>query len=82
MPRELTLLKFAPAITPREAEGVLREIQRLGGEVKIVAGRTLIIEIDSTHQDLLRKHRCLELVGGVNFRGRKIKKIRQTTATI
>ncbi|MBE0523582.1 MAG: hypothetical protein IBX40_04520 [Methanosarcinales archaeon] len=41
----------------------------------MVVSRNIIASFDSAHVDTIRKRPGVKLVGGINFRGHKVKKI-------
>ncbi len=72
---ETYLISLEDNATPHELEQILRTLNRVGGKVNMAAKKCIIATFDNAHVDLVRKQRGVKIVGGVNFRGRKVSKI-------
>ncbi len=72
---ETYLISLNNSISPIEVEHILKTLTRLGGNVNMVVKRSIIASFDSAHVDIIRKKTGVELVGGINFKGRKVRKI-------
>ena len=72
---ETYLISLNDSTSPIEVEHILKTLTRLGGNVNMVAKRSIIASFDSAHVDIIRKKQGVKLVGGINFKGRKVRKI-------
>lgn len=72
---ETYLISLNESTSPTEVENILKTLTRLGGNVNMVVKRSIIASFDSAHVDFIRKKRGVKLVGGINFKGRKVRKI-------
>ncbi|MFP3910402.1 MAG: hypothetical protein ACLFVX_11170 [Archaeoglobaceae archaeon] len=72
---ETHLISLEDNATPQELEQVIRTLNRIKGKVNMVAKDCIIATFDNAHVDTIRKHKGVKLVGGVNFRGRRIRKV-------
>ncbi|MDK2832917.1 MAG: hypothetical protein PWP63_4 [Methanolobus sp.] len=75
MPVETHIIRVADNATLSQVEGILRSLLGIGGKVEIVVQKSIIATFNSDHIDLIRKKQGVMLVGGVNFRGRKVRKV-------
>ncbi len=62
-------------VTQPEIEQILRTLNRANGKVNMIAKKCIIATFDNAYVDTVRKQRGVKLVGGVNFKGRQIRKI-------
>ena len=72
---ETYLISLNDSTSPPEVEHILKTLSSLGGNVNMVAKRSIIASFDSAHVDIIRKKQGVKLVGGINFKGRKVRKI-------
>lgn len=72
---ETYLISLEDNATPQELELILRTINRIGGKVNMAAKNFIIATFDNAHADTIRRQSAVKLVGGVNFKGRKVRKI-------
>lgn len=72
---ETYLISLNDSTSPTEVEHILKTLTSLGGNVNMVVKRSIIASFDSAHVDIIRKKRGVKLVGGINFKGRKVRKI-------
>ncbi|AEH61297.1 conserved hypothetical protein [Methanosalsum zhilinae DSM 4017] len=82
MPAETHLIKIKDTANLSQIEGVIRILAETGARVDIVANRNIIATFNSVHADRLRNNPHVQLVGAVNFRGRKVKRIVKKTSGI
>jgi hypothetical protein len=72
---ETFLISLNDGISQTEVEHILKILRNLGGNVNMVVRRNIIASFDSAHLDTIRKRPGVKLVGGINFRGHKVRKI-------
>ena len=72
---ETYLISLNDSTSPTEVEHILKTLSSLGGNVNMVAKKSIIASFDSAHVDIIRKKQGVKLVGGINFKGRKVRKI-------
>ena len=72
---ETYLISLDDGISQPEIENILRTLISLNGNVNMVMRRGIIASFDSDYVDTIRKKSGVKLVGGVNFRGHKVRKI-------
>lgn len=72
---EIYLISLKDNATPSELEQILRTLKRMGGKENMVAKNCIIASFDNAYVDVMRKLSGVKLVGGVNFKGRRIRKI-------
>lgn len=72
---ETYLISLNDSISSTEVENILKTLTSLGGNVNMVVKRSIIASFDSAHVDIIRKKQGVKLVGGINFKGRKVRKI-------
>jgi hypothetical protein len=72
---ETYLISLNDSISSTEVEHILKTLTSLGGNVNMVVKRSIIASFDSAHVDIIRKKQGVKLVGGINFKGRKVRKI-------
>lgn len=72
---ETFLIRLNDSVSQTEVEHILRTLTRLGGNVNMVVSRNIIASFDSVHVDTIRKKPGVKLVGGINFRGHRVRKI-------
>lgn len=72
---ETFLISLNNSVSQTEVEHILKILSSLGGNVNMVVSRNIIASFDSAHVDTIRKRPGVKLVGGINFRGHKVKKI-------
>lgn len=77
MPIETYLVKVAENATALQVQGILKVVLGSGGRIEMVAGRTIIASLDSSSAELVRKTQGVALAGGINFRGRRVPKVRK-----
>lgn len=80
MPVETYLIKVAENATALQVQGILKVVLGTGGRIEMIAGRTVIANIDSSYAGLVRQTPGVALAGGIDFRGRKIPKIIKTAS--
>lgn len=80
MPTETYLIRVAEDATANQVQGILKVVLGTGGRIEMVAGKTIIVSLDSSYSQLVRQTPGVALVGGINFRGRKIPKIVKTVS--
>ena len=75
---ETYLIRLRDGTSDSDKRKIIRAINRVGGRLEsILKNDTVIIaSLDSGFVDLFRGHPLVTLVGGVAFRGRKIRKTR------
>ncbi|MBC2708368.1 MAG: hypothetical protein HF977_11740 [ANME-2 cluster archaeon] len=72
---ETYLISLNYSTSPGEVEHILKTLTGLGGNVNMVVKQSIIASFDSAHVDIIRKKQGVKLVGGINFKGRKVRKI-------
>ena len=72
---ETYLISLDDGISQPEIENILRTLVSLKGNVNMVMKKGIIASFDSDYVDTIRKKSGVKLVGGVNFRGHKVRKI-------
>jgi hypothetical protein len=72
---ETYLISLNDSISPTEVEYILKTLTSLGGNVNMVVKSSIIASFDSAQVDIMRKKPGFKLVGGINFKGRKVRKI-------
>ena len=72
---ETYLISLDDGISQPEIENILRTLINLKGNVNMVMKKGIIASFDSDYVDTIRKKSGVKLVGGVNFRGHKVRKI-------
>ncbi|WP_094228857.1 hypothetical protein [Methanolobus psychrotolerans] len=75
MPVETHIVRVADNATPSQIELILKTLVSVGGRVEVVASRSIIATFNSEYADLVKRKPGVQLVGGVNFRGRTVRKI-------
>jgi hypothetical protein len=75
MVMETHLIKIAPDISPIRIQEILKMVLMTGGRIEMISGKILIASFDNKYLGSIQKKRGVELVGAVNFRGRKIPKV-------
>ncbi|MFU8767584.1 MAG: hypothetical protein ACNA7I_07985 [Candidatus Methanoperedens sp.] len=58
-----------------EIEKILRTLTSLGGNINMAVKKNIIASFDSNYVDIIRKKTGVKLVGGINFKGRKVRKV-------
>lgn len=74
MPVETHIVRVADNATPSQIELILKTLVSVGGRVEVVASRSIIATFNSEYADLIKRKPGVQLVGGVNFRGRTVRK--------
>ena len=72
---ETYLISLDNNASPTELEQILRTLERIKGKINMVAQKSIIASFDNAHVDTIRSKTGVKLVGGINFKGRKVKKI-------
>ncbi len=72
---ETYLISLNGSISSTEVEHILKTLTSLDGNVNMVVKQSIIASFDSAHVDIIRKKQGVKLVGGINFKGRKVRKI-------
>ena len=72
---ETYLISLDNSTSPTEVEHILKTLTSFGGNVNMVVKGSIIASFDSAHVDIIRKKQGVKLVGGINFKGRKVRKI-------
>ena len=75
MPVETHIIRVADNATPSNVEDILRGLIGIGGKVELVVQKSIIATFNSDHIDHIRRKQGVLLVGGINFRGRKVRKV-------
>jgi outer membrane receptor for ferrienterochelin and colicin len=75
MPVETHLVRVADNATPAQIEGILKALLKIGGHVNVIANKSIITTFDSDYSDVIKHKPGVLLVGGVNFRGRTVRKV-------
>ncbi len=75
MPLETHIIRVADNATPSQVEGILKALVGVGGRVEVVANKSIIATFNTDYVDVIKGKTGVQLVGGVNFRGRTIKKV-------
>lgn len=72
---ETYLISLNDDISRVEIENILRTLTRLGGNINMDVKKNIIASFDSNYVDIIRKKTGVKLVGGINFKGRKVRKV-------
>ncbi|WP_440954703.1 hypothetical protein ACSAZK_14010 [Methanosarcina sp. Mfa9] len=72
---ESHMIRISDNASQPQIQEVLKMVVGVGGRIEMVAGRIIIASFDSDFAGAIKKKKGVALVGGVNFRGRKIRKI-------
>ena len=72
---ETFMISLDDGASPIEVENIIKALGRIGAEINMVAKKSIIASFDNSYVDVIRKKTGVKLVGGVNFRGRTIRKI-------
>ncbi|NPE29997.1 hypothetical protein HNV12_19005 [Methanococcoides sp. SA1] len=72
---ESHIISLNDSVTPSQVEGILRIIIGTGGQIEITSGKVIIASFDNSYADAIKQRHGVKLVGGVNFRGRKVRNI-------
>ncbi|MFY1111919.1 MAG: hypothetical protein AB3K77_09605 [Methanosarcinaceae archaeon] len=72
---ESHMIRISDNASQPQIQEVLKTVVGVGGRIEMVAGRIIIASFDSAYAGAIKKKKGVALVGGVNFRGRKIRKI-------
>lgn len=72
---ETFMILFDDDASSIEVEKIIKTLGRIGAEINMVAKKSVIASFDNSYVDIIRKKTCVKLVGGVNFKGRKIRKV-------
>ena len=75
MPVESHMIRISDNASQPQIQEVLKTVLGVGGRIEMVAGRIIIASFDSAYAQAIKKKSGVALVGGVNFRGRKVPKI-------
>jgi hypothetical protein len=73
---ETYLIRLRDDISDADKRNIIRAINGVGGRIESILKNdsVLIASIDNEFVDLFRGHPLVTLIGGVAFRGRKIRK--------
>jgi hypothetical protein len=79
MVMETYLVRLRDNVSKDEIKSVELMINRCGGNIEAVVknGIVLIASFESSYVDIIRNLSSVELVGGVVFKGRKLKRYRK-----
>ncbi|MCL7414719.1 MAG: hypothetical protein M8349_01480 [ANME-2 cluster archaeon] len=72
---EIYLISLNENTSSPEVEQILRTLDRIRGKVNMVAENSIIASFDNAYVDTIRNKTGVKLVGGINFKGRKVKKV-------
>ncbi|MBP1909301.1 hypothetical protein [Methanolobus bombayensis] len=72
---ETHLVRIADNATPSQVEGILKALVGIGGRVDVVANKSIIATFDGDYSEVIKSKSGVQLVGGVNFRGRTVRKV-------
>ena len=72
---ETFLISLDDGVSPIEVEHIIKTLGRVGAEINMVAKKSILASFDNSYVDVIRKKTGVKLVGGVNFRGRKVRKV-------
>lgn len=75
MPVETHIIRVADNATPSQVEGILKALVGVGGRVEVVANKSIIATFNGDYADAIKGKPGVQLVGGVNFRGRTVRKV-------
>lgn len=75
MPLETHIIRVADNATPSQVEGILKALVGVGGRVEVVANKSIIATFNTDYVDVIKGKPGVQLVGGVNFRGRTVRKV-------
>ncbi|HII00599.1 TPA: hypothetical protein HA351_02735 [Methanosarcinaceae archaeon] len=72
---ESHIIRISDNASQPQIQEILKTVLGVGGRIEMVAGKIIIASFDSAYAGVIKKKKGVALVGGVNFRGRKIRKI-------
>jgi hypothetical protein len=72
---ETHLIRVADSATPSQIEGILKALVSVGGRVDVVANKSIIATFDGDYSEVIKRKPGVQIVGGVNFRGRTVRKV-------
>ena len=72
---ESHIISLNDSATPSQIDGILRTVIGTGGRIELTAERVIIASFDNSYADAIRQRPGVRLVGGINFRGRTVRKI-------
>lgn len=72
---ETHLIRVADSATPSQIEGILKALVSVGGHVDVVANKSIIATFDGDYSEVIKRKPGVQIVGGVNFRGRTVRKV-------
>ncbi|MDO9517284.1 MAG: hypothetical protein Q7J10_04450 [Methanosarcinaceae archaeon] len=72
---ETFIISLNDGVSPIEVENIVKTLGRVRAEITMIAKKSIIASFDSSYVDVIRKKNGVILVGGINFRGRKIRKV-------
>ncbi|WP_342304286.1 hypothetical protein [Methanolobus sp. ZRKC5] len=81
MPVETHIIRVADNATPSQVEGILKALVGVGGRVEVVANKSIIATFNGDYAGLIKGKPGVQLVGGVNFGGRTIRKVVKRSST-
>jgi|GEM_PF-1547197 hypothetical protein len=72
---ESHIIRISDNASQPQIQEILKTVIGVGGRIEMVAGKIIIASFDSAYAGVIKKKKGVALVGGVNFRGRKIRKV-------
>ncbi|MDY0387024.1 MAG: hypothetical protein RBT65_07830 [Methanolobus sp.] len=81
MPLETHIIRVADNATPSQVEGILKALVGVGGRVEVVANKSIIATFNADYVGVIKGKPGVQLVGGVNFRGRTVRKVVKRSST-
>ena len=73
MPLGTHIIRVADNATPSQVESILKALVGVGGRVEVVANKSIIATFNTDYVDVIQGKTGVQLVGGVNFRGRTVE---------
>lgn len=75
MPVESHLISIKDNATPSQVESILKTLISIGGKVDVIVSKSIIATFNGDYAELIKRKPGVRLVGGVNFRGRRVRKV-------
>lgn len=72
---ESHMIRISDSASPIQVQEILKAVLGCGGRIEMISGKILIASFDSAYAEAIKRKKGVALVGGVNFRGRKVPKI-------
>ena len=72
---ETFIISLDDGVSPIEVEHIVKTLARIGAEINMIAKKSIIEIFDNSYVNVIKKKTGVKLVGGVNFKGRKIRKV-------